>query len=245
MDKKIDSKVDKIILEIRPGVGGIEAASFMKDLGFMYYNFFNKNNYKIDFFSEYDNIVIISASGEGLYKLFCNEGGVHRVQRVPKTEKQGRIHTSTASVFVNKKSDKTKTKIKLEDVDFKSTRSSGPGGQSVNKTESKIVATYKFNGQTFTVAMQDEKSQYANKQKAFEILQNLVDINESKTEEKENNDNRLNQIGQASRSEKIRTYNFNDNRVTDHRIMKSFFNLEKILSGDILNILTSCQILNN
>jgi peptide chain release factor 1 len=226
-----------IIVEIRAGAGGEEAALFAADLFKMYSKYAEKNNFNIKVFSS--NIsdlsgfkeIIFEVSGKGAYEKFKYESGVHRVQRVPITESSGRIHTSTTTVAVLPVAEEVDVEIKPEDLSIETFHASGPGGQYVNVTDSAVRITHIPTN--MVVSCQDERSQFKNKQKALKILRaRLLDM-KIKEQQKEIAAKRKVQIGTGERSEKIRTYNFPQNRVTDHRIGLTLHKLDQILSGEI------------
>ncbi len=226
-----------IIIEIRAGAGGEEAALFAADLFKMYSKYGEKNNFNIKVLSS--NIsdlggfkeIIFEVSGKGAYEKFKYESGVHRVQRVPVTESSGRIHTSTTTVAVLPVAGEVDVKIKPEDLYIETFRASGPGGQHVNVTDSAVRITHVPTN--MVVSCQDERSQFQNKQKALKILRaRLLDMKIRK-QQKDIAVKRKVQIGTGERSEKIRTYNFPQNRVTDHRIGLTLHRLDQVLSGEI------------
>jgi len=234
-----------VIVEIRAGAGGDEAGLFAADLFRMYAKFAEKQNWRavvlnsnrttIGGFKE----VIFEINGNNVYAKMKYESGVHRVQRIPKTEKQGRVHTSTITVAVLPQAEETELKIKNEDIRIDIFRSSGPGGQSVNTTDSAVRITYLPTG--ITVSCQDEKSQLKNKNKAMQILRSRLLALEEEKKAKEEKDARRSQIGTGDRSEKIRTYNFPQDRITDHRIKKSWHEIESILEGNLSDIVSSLE----
>jgi len=238
MDEK---NINAIIFEIRAGVGGEEAALFARDLWRMYSKFFEKNNFKVIVYDEektdLGGIKYITAEvrGNNIYNLIKNEAGVHRVQRVPITEKGGRIHTSAASVAVLPKIEGNQIDIKESDLEIEYYRASGPGGQNVNKVETAVRIRHKPTN--IVVSCQSERTQQRNKEIALQILKSKIWELEQEKITNQLSSERKKQIGTQDRSEKIRTYNFQQNRVTDHRINKSWYNLEKILDGDLEIIL--------
>jgi peptide chain release factor 1 len=234
-----------IILEIRAGTGGEEAALFAGDLSRMYLRYFELQHWQIEQYtiskSETGGIkeVIFGISGKDVYKAMKYESGVHRVQRVPTTEAAGRIHTSTASVVVLPEVEDVEVSINEEDIRIDVFRAGGPGGQSVNTTDSAVRMTHIPTG--IVVSCQDEKSQLKNKKRALIVLKSrLYELELQKKAEQDSNI-RLGAIKGGDRSAKIRTYNFPQNRVTDHRIKVSWHNLESILDGNIQEILESVK----
>jgi len=234
-----DPNDDKdVILEIRAGTGGDEASLFGADLLRMYLRYAERNGYKVEYLS--NNMtdmggvkeVVLSMSGKrGAYSRLKYESGVHRVQRVPETESQGRIHTSAATVAVLPEVDDVQIEIKESDLRIDTYRSSGAGGQHVNKTESAIRITHLPTG--MVVSCQDEKSQLKNKEQAMSVLKSrLYDFYRTQ-QEAERAGARKSQIGSGDRSERIRTYNFPQGRVTDHRIGVTLYRLEAFLDGDM------------
>ncbi len=230
-----DSK--NVILEIRAGVGGEEAALFVADLLNMYQKYAEEKGWKFSILSSnrtglggYKEVVAL-IEGEGAYSRLKFESGVHRVQRVPVTEAGGRIHTSTATVAVLPETDETEIQIDPKDLKIETFRASGAGGQYVNTTETAVRVTHLPTG--ITVSCQDERSQFQNRQKALKILYaRLRDFYERQREEELARERRQ-QVGTGERSEKIRTYNFPQNRVTDHRINLTLHRLEDVLEGKL------------
>lgn len=225
------------IIEIRAGTGGDEAGLFARDIYRMYSRYSAAQNWgqkvldssasDIGGFKE----IVFEIAGIGAFDKLQNEGGVHRVQRIPKTEKQGRVHTSTVTVAVLQKPKKTEASFSPSDLQIDTYRASGPGGQYVNKTESAIRITHKPTG--IVVTSQTERSQLQNKENALSILAAKLLRAQEEADLSKLSEERRQQIGWAKRSEKIRTYNFPQNRLTDHRIGKSWHNLEKIIDGDM------------
>ena len=232
-----------IIVEIRAGAGGDEAGLFASNLFRMYAKFAENQNWKtiilnsnktsIGGFKE----IVFEMNGADVYSKMKYESGVHRVQRIPKTEKQGRVHTSTATVAVLPQAEETELEIKTEDIRIDIFRSSGPGGQSVNTTDSAVRITHLPTG--ITVSCQDEKSQLKNKDRALQILRSRLLALKEEEEAKKAKDARRSQIGTGDRSEKIRTYNFPQDRITDHRIKKSWHEIESILEGNLDDVINS------
>ena len=224
------------IVEIRAGTGGLEASLFCADLFKMYEKVCSKKKWILEIIniskSEAGGFkeVIFSVSGNDIYSYLKYESGVHRVQRIPKTETQGRVHTSAATVAVLPEAEEVDIKIKDSDLRIDVFRAGGPGGQSVNTTDSAVRITHLPSG--VVVSQQDEKSQHKNKAKAFKILRSRVYEVERRKKEEERSSNRRSQIGTGDRSERIRTYNFPQGRVTDHRINLTLHKLEEFLEGE-------------
>ena len=225
------------IVEIRAGTGGLEASLFCSDLFKMYEKVCAKKKWKLEIIniSKSDaggfKEVIFSVSGDDIYSYLKYESGVHRVQRIPETETQGRVHTSAATIAVLPEAEEVDIQIKESDLRIDVFRAGGPGGQSVNTTDSAVRITHIPSG--VVVSQQDEKSQHKNKAKAFKILRSRVYEVEKKKKDQERSSNRRNQIGTGDRSERIRTYNFPQGRVTDHRINLTLHKLDEFLSGEI------------
>jgi peptide chain release factor 1 len=232
-----------VIMEIRAGTGGEEAALFAADLFRMYSRYAEKKNWKVEILSSNPTDlngfkeIIFKISGPNVYDLLSSESGVHRVQRIPKTEKSGRIHTSTASVAILPEASETDIKINPEDLKIETFRASGKGGQNVQKVETAVRVIHLPTN--IVVTCQEERSQYKNKEKALKILRSKLLALEKEKKLSEIAEKRRTQIGKAKRVEKIRTYNFLQNRVTDHRINKSWFNLPEIMDGELDEILTA------
>ena len=225
------------IVEIRAGTGGLEASLFCSDLFKMYEKVCSKKKWKLEIIniSKSDaggfKEVIFSVSGNDIYSYLKYESGVHRVQRIPETETQGRVHTSAATVAVLPEAEEVDIQIKETDLRIDVFRAGGPGGQSVNTTDSAVRITHIPTGAV--VSQQDEKSQHKNKAKALKILRSRVYEAEKRKRDLERSSNRRNQIGTGDRSERIRTYNFPQGRVTDHRINLTLHKLDEFLSGEI------------
>ena len=225
------------IVEIRAGTGGLEATLFVADLFRMYEKVCSKKKWKIEIISISKSEaggfkeVIFSVTGDNIYSYLKYESGVHRVQRVPSTEAQGRVHTSAATVAILPEAEDVDIKINDSDLRIDVFRSSGPGGQSVNTTDSAVRITHAPSG--IVVTQQDEKSQHKNKAKALKILRARLYESEKLKKDKERSNERKNQIGSGDRSERIRTYNFPQGRVTDHRINLTMHKLNEFLNGEI------------
>lgn len=238
-----------IIVEIRAGAGGDESALFAGDLFRMYSKYVENNGWKLHLLNShttgiggYKEIIFEisrSTSEKTVFGQMKYESGVHRVQRIPETEKSGRIHTSTATVAVLPEIEEVDLKINPKDLRIDTFASSGPGGQSVNTTMSAVRITHIPTG--IVASCQDEKSQHKNKDKALKVLRSRLAQMEENKKMKELGDTRLSQIGTGDRSEKIRTYNFPQDRITDHRIKKSWSGLENILAGNLDNIINSLK----
>ena len=233
------------IVEIRAGTGGDEAALFAADLFLMYSKYAAAKNWIAKMIDSNQNTlggykhITFEIKGENAYRLMQYESGTHRVQRVPKTEKSGRVHTSTATVAVLPKVKESEVGIKPEDLEIAFTRAGGPGGQNVNKVETAVRILHKPTG--LVVFSREERSQAQNREKAMEILRAKLAIQQKEEQKKKISGERRAQIGTGDRSEKIRTYNFPQDRITDHRIKKSWSNIENILNGNLDSILESFQ----
>ena len=225
------------IVEIRAGTGGLEASLFCSDLFKMYEKVCSKKKWKLEIIniskSEAGGFkeVVFSVNGNDIYSYLKYESGVHRVQRIPETETQGRVHTSAATVAVLPEAEDVDIQIKEADLRIDVFRAGGPGGQSVNTTDSAVRITHIPTG--VVVSQQDEKSQHKNKAKALKILRSRVYEAEKRKKDQERSSNRRSQIGTGDRSERIRTYNFPQGRVTDHRINLTLHKLDEFLSGEV------------
>jgi peptide chain release factor 1 len=230
-----DSK--NVLVEVRAGTGGDEAALFAGDLFQMLTRYAEERGFETEVLTQSPaeiggfREVTFAVKGEGAYSVFKYEAGTHRVQRVPKTESQGRIHTSTATVAVLPEAEEVEVEIDPNDLQVDVYRSSGPGGQHVNKTDSAVRLTHGPTG--IVVAMQDEKSQLQNREKAMRVLRARLYEQKLAEQQAEIASERRSQVGSGERSEKVRTYNFPQGRVTDHRIKLTAHNLDQVLAGDL------------
>ncbi|MHC4758100.1 MAG: peptide chain release factor 1 [Planctomycetota bacterium] len=240
-----DMAVDSVILEIRAGTGGEEAALFARDLYDMYTKYAEGRGWKTESLSfsptEMGGFreVFLGIKGPGVWAELGYEGGGHRVQRVPQTESQGRIHTSAATVAVLPEPEEVDIEINPDDVLEHVSRSGGPGGQNVNKVSSAIKLEHVPTG--ITVSMRDEKSQHKNRAKAWRILRSRIYEHFESQRRAERETQRKSMVGSGDRSQKIRTYNFPQNRVTDHRINLSLYSLDKVMAGDLDEIITALK----
>lgn len=230
-----------VIIEIRSGAGGEEAALFCASLYRMYFMFAEKNNWKVEVLNSSETgiggfkEISFEVSGAGAYSKFKFESGVHRVQRVPETETQGRVHTSTVTVAVLPEAEEIEFEINPSDLTIDTFRASGAGGQHVNKTESAIRITHAPSG--LVVECQDERSQFKNKEKAMKILRTKLREKAQKEADEKIANERRTQVGTGDRSERIRTYNFPQGRITDHRIGLTLYRLNQVLDGDLLELI--------
>ena len=226
-----------VILEVRQGVGGDEAALWAGDVYRMLARYAERRGFKVEELGSSPSDgggykeVTFAVKGDGAYSVFKYEGGTHRVQRVPETESQGRIHTSTATVAVMPEAEDVEVEIDQNDLKVDVYRSTGPGGQSVNTTDSAVRITHKPTG--VVVAMQDEKTQLQNKEKAMRVLRARLYDRELERQRAERDATRNSQIGTGERAEKIRTYNYPENRITDHRIKLTQHQLDRVLQGEL------------
>lgn len=234
------------ILEIRAGTGGEEAALFASDLYRMYSHYAEQKHWKIEIMSLNETgigglkEIIFSISGKDVYGSLRWESGVHRVQRVPETESGGRIHTSAVTVAVLPEAEETDIEIKQEDLKVDVMRAGGPGGQSVNTTDSAVRLTHLPTG--LVVICQDEKSQIKNKAKALRVLRSRLYEMEEAKKNQERADARRSQVGSGDRSERIRTYNFPQNRLTDHRLNLTLYKLDQIIEGQLDEVIEALKI---
>lgn len=235
-----------IIMEIRGGAGGDEAALFAADLFRMYSRFAESRNWKLEVMSSSETElgglkeIVFSISGKNVYENLRYESGVHRVQRVPATEASGRIHTSTVTVAVLPEAEETEIDIRQEDLRIDVMRAGGPGGQCVNTTDSAVRITHIPSG--IVVHCQDEKSQIKNKAKAMRILRARIYEMEDERARSERAEARRSQVGSGDRSERIRTYNFPQNRLTDHRINLTLYKLDLVMQGDIAELFDALKL---
>lgn len=224
-------------MEIRAGTGGDEAAIFAADLARMYQKYAGKRGWGFQVLDSSESslggykIFIAGISGEGSYEALRQESGVHRVQRIPATERQGRVHTSTATVAILPEVEAKEVQINDGDLEATFSRGGGPGGQNVNKVETAVRILHKPTG--IVVSSRAERSQFANRERAMAILRAKLYEMRMEEEMKKTGASRKEQIGTGDRSEKIRTYNFPEDRITDHRIKKKWHNMEKILDGNL------------
>ena len=235
-----------VVMEIRGGAGGEEANLFAAELFRMYQHYAESMRWKLDIIDMSDTElggmkeVVFSVSGKGVYSKLKYESGVHRVQRVPETESQGRVHTSTVTVAVLPEAEDVDVEINEKDLKIDTYRSGGAGGQHVNKTESCIRLTHLPTG--IVVTCQDERSQIKNREKAMKVLKSRLYDSYNPKYQSEYSQNRKNQVGTGDRSERIRTYNFPQNRVTDHRIGLTLYSLDNFMLGDISQMIESLAI---
>jgi peptide chain release factor 1 len=235
-----DPNDDKnVIVEIRPGAGGDEAGIWAGDLYRMLTRYAERRGFKVEDLAVGADDYTFAVKGDGAYSVFKFEGGTHRVQRVPETESQGRIHTSTATVAVLPEAEEVEVQVDPNDLQIDVYRSSGPGGQSVNTTDSAVRITHKPSG--IVVSMQDEKSQLQNRERAMRVLRARLYERALAEQQAELGANRLAQVGTGDRAEKIRTYNYGERRVNDHRINLRVHNLDEILLGELGELTDALQ----
>ncbi len=235
-----DPNDDKnVIVEIRPGTGGEEAALWAGDLYRMLTRYAERRGFKVEPLSTGEGNYTFAVKGDGAYSVFKFEGGTHRVQRVPETESQGRIHTSTATVAVLPEADEVEVQVDPNDLQIDVYRSSGPGGQSVNTTDSAVRITHKPTG--IVVSMQDEKSQLQNRERAMRVLRARLYERALAEQQASIDASRAAQVGTGERAEKIRTYNFGERRVKDHRVNVLVHNLDDILMGELDELTAALQ----
>jgi len=235
-----DPNDDKnVIIEVRGGAGGEEAGLFAGDLYRMLSRYAERRGFRPEALSVADGDYTFEVKGQGAYSVFKHEGGTHRVQRVPETESQGRIHTSTATVAVLPEAEEVEVAIDQGELQIDVYRSSGPGGQSVNTTDSAVRITHKPTG--LVVSMQDEKSQLQNREKAMRVLRARLLEAERAAQQAEEAADRRAQVGTGERSEKIRTYNIPQDRVTDHRVKLTKGDVERVLAGELDDFTASLE----
>lgn len=244
----MQANINKVVIEIRAGAGGEEAALFASELLRMYTNFAKRKGWPFQVIDSKATSLggikeaVVEISSEEAYQILQHESGVHRVQRIPKTEKSGRVHTSTASVAVIPIVPERELAINSTDLKIDTYRASGPGGQNVNKVETAVRVTHLPTG--LVVSSQSERSQSQNRLKALEILRSKLYQIELEESQQKTSQLRREQIGRMMRAEKIRTYNFPQDRITDHRVKKSWRDIETILDGDLDRIFKSLQTVN-
>ena len=248
-EEKEEEFPNEIVLEVRAGVGGEEAALFAEELATMYRKYADKKGWTVSIIDESESPLggykeaSFEIRGKDVYKEFRFETGIHRIQRVPATEKMGRVHTSTASVAILPIRKKTKFEINPADLEITFSRSGGAGGQNVNKVETAVRLTHKPTG--LVVRSTAERSQSANKEKALGILSAKLEEMQREAEDSKHAADRKEQVGTADRSEKIRTYNILQDRITDHRINKNWHGIQTLLGGDIQKIIDDLQEFEN
>jgi peptide chain release factor 1 len=235
-----DPNDDKsVIVEIQGGAGGEEAGLWAGDLYRMLVKYAERRGWQVEPMGAGEGKFTFAVKGEGAYSVFKFEGGTHRVQRVPQTESQGRVHTSTATVAILPEAEEVEVQLDPSDLQIDVYRSSGPGGQSVNTTDSAVRITHKPSG--IVVSMQDEKSQLQNREKALRVLRARLYERALAEQQAELAADRRSQVGSGDRAEKIRTYNYGERRVTDHRIKLTTHNLDQVLEGDLDDLTAALQ----